>query len=465
MVETSTPSAVADLPRPPTNPLSLRQQISAVKAFHTAQEVLRDAGGHVTRMKNGPAWLTPEAVLATSPRAARDILGGTGSAERTPGHDEVRHLLGASLFTLTHDPWLPRRRALQPIFTKQNVRGFGGQITEAADMIVAGWSDGQRVDLDLECRRLTLRALGRSVLGIDLDERSDAIAEPLRTALGYVTARIASIVKPPRWAPTPAQRRARAAAATLRGLAAEVLQACRDDPSHDAPLVRAMIAATDPDTGRPLTDDEMCNELMVFMSAGHDTTATTLTYALWALGNHPEMQSRVRAEADAIGERELTPDDVPQLRYTVQVLYEALRLCPPAPSIPRLITRDIEVDGYLVKKGTLCLVGVYAMHRDPDLWDDPLRFDPDRFGASESADRDRWQFIPFSAGPRSCIGSHFAMLEATLALATIIRGVEIRSLRTDFPVAFPFTMVAAEPVLAEVHARRKISAGSSSVAP
>ena len=267
MVETSTPADVAELPPPPRNPLTLRQQIHAVKAFHTGQEVLRDAGGHVTRLKFGPAWLTPESVVATSPQAARDILGGTGSAaERTPAHDEVRSLLGASLFTLKHDPWLPRRRALQPVFTKQNVRAFGGHMAQAADMVAASWSDGQQVDLDAECRRLTLRALGRSVLGIDLDERADAIAEPLRTALGYVTARVTSPVRPPRWLPTPARRRARAAAATLRRLAAEVLQACRDDPTRDAPLVRAMIAATDPATGRPLTDDEIRNELIVFMS-------------------------------------------------------------------------------------------------------------------------------------------------------------------------------------------------------
>ncbi len=454
MVETGTSTDVVELAPPPTNPLPVRQQIRALKAFHPGQVALRDAGGHVTRLKNGPAWLTSEGVVATSPRAARDILSATGSAaERTSAHDEVRYLLGASLFTLKHDRWLPRRRALQPVFTKQNVRAFGGQITQAADMVATGWNDGQHVDLDAECRRLTLRALGRSVLGIDLDERTDAIAEPLRTALGYVTARITSPVKPPRWLPTPGRRRARAAAATLRRLASEVLQACRDDPARDAPLVRAMIAATDPATGRSLTDDEICNELIVFMLAGHDTTATTLTYALWALGRHPDMQSKVRAETDALGEKELTPGDVPRLRYTVQVLHEALRLCPPGPSIPRLITRDSEVDGYLVKAGTLCTVGVYAMHRDPDLWDHPLEFDPDRFSAENAKGRDRWQYIPFSAGPRTCIGDHFAMLEAALALATIIRRTEIRALRSDFPLAFPFTMVAGAPVLAEVNAR------------
>jgi cytochrome P450 len=453
MVETSTPVDLAELLPPPRNPLPYRQLLRTIEAFHTGQEVLRDAGGPVTRLKLAPSWLLPEFVLATSPQGARDILSHSGnSAERAPAHDETRHVMGSSLFTMRHDPWLPRRRALQPVFTKQNVRAFGGHMAQAAEMVAASWSDGQ-VDLDAECRRLTLRALGRSVLGINLDERADEIGESLRTALGYVTTRLTHAIKPPRWLPTPARRRARAAAAALRQVAEEVLQSCRDDPTRDAPLVRAMIAATDPATGRPLTDDDICNELMVFMLAGHDTTATTLTYALWALGHHPDMQGKVLAETDAIGDQELTPDDVPRVRYTVQVLHEALRLCPPGPSIPRLITQDLEVDGYLVKAGTLCAIGVYAMHRDPALWDRPLEFDPDRFTPEKAAARDRWQYIPFSAGPRTCIGDHFAMLEATLALATIIRRTEIRSLNDDFPLALPYTMVAAAPVRAQVNAR------------
>ena len=130
---------------------------------------------------------------------------GPAAPSGHPPTTSCSSLLGASLFTLKHDPWLPRRRALQPVFTKHNVRAFGGQITQAADMVAASWRDGQHVDLDAECRRLTLRALGNSVLGIDLDERADAIAEPLRTALGYVTSRITSFVKPPRWLPTPAR--------------------------------------------------------------------------------------------------------------------------------------------------------------------------------------------------------------------------------------------------------------------
>jgi cytochrome P450 len=214
--------------------------------------------------------------------------------------------------------------------------------------------------------------------------------------------------------------------------------------------VQALIAARDPETGGELSDAEIRGELVVFMIAGHDTTSTTLTYALWALGHHREVQDRVRAEVAGLGQRPLTPADVPHLRYTVAVLHEALRLCPPAPVVTRTATADIDVAGYRVEAGTELVVGISAMHRDPALWDRPLIFDPDRFSPPNSAGRDRWQYLPFGGGPRSCIGDHFAMLEATMALATIIRDVEIHSSAHEFPVTTPFTAVAAGPVRAIV---------------
>jgi cytochrome P450 len=454
MVATGKSTDVAALPLAPKNPLPYRQKLHALRVFHTGQETVRDAGGPVTRIVFGPKWMLPPVVVATSPKAARDVLGRKdASVDKHIVHREMRQVLGENLFDLTYEKWLPRRRALQPIFTKQHVRAFGGHMSQAANMVVSGWADGAEVDLDAECRRLTLRALGRSVLGLDLDERADAVAEPLRVALTYLADRAARPICAPRWLPTPARRRARAARATLYRLANEILQACRLDPNRDAPLVHALIAATDPATGRALSDEDICNELIVFMLAGHDTTATTLACALWALGGHRDLQDRVAAEVADIGDRQLTPDDVPRLGYTVQVVHEALRLCPPAAIVARMATRDIEVDGYRVEAGTMLAVGTYALHRDPALWDNPLAFDPGRFSPENSKGRDRWQFIPFGAGPRSCIGDHFAMLEATLALATIIRRTEILSLEPDFPLATPFTMVAAAPIRARVYAR------------
>ena len=454
MVETLQVTDLHALPLPPRNPLPRIQQMRAVRTFHTGVETLRDAGGSVTRVVLAPKWLMPPVVIVTSPKGAHDVLGRTGAhIEKTLIHEEVRHLLGPNLFDLTHQPWLGRRRALQPVFTKQHVRAFAGHMAQTADIIAAGWSDGAVVDLDAECRRLTLRALGRSVLGLDLDERRDDIGEQLQTALAYATDRALSPVRAPRGLPTPARRRAYAARDKLHRLAAEILRACRADPDRDAPLVQALIAARDPESGRPLGDVDIRDELVIFLLAGHDTTATTLTYALWALGQHPDMQEKVYDEVAPIADRELTPDDIPRLEYTTKVLHEALRLCPPGAAIARMALQDVEVDGYRVEAGTMLVVGIYAMHRDPALWDRPLVFEPDRFGRENSKNRDRWQYLPFGAGPRSCIGDHFAMLEATLALATIIRRTEIQSVSMEFPMIVPFTTVAAEPILVRARTR------------
>jgi cytochrome P450 len=454
MVVTVEKVDLSALPLAPKNPLPYWQKVRAVRSFHTGMDELRDAGGPVTRFSLGPRWLMPPMVLAASPQGIRDVLGRKDHfIEKTVVHHEMRRLLGGNLFDLTHDEWLPRRRALQPVFTKQHVRQFGGHMSQAAEMVTAGWLDGTEVDLDAECRRLTLRALGRSVLGLDLDQRADAVAEPLQAALKYIADRALRPVRAPRWLPTPARRRARAATHTMRQLAAEILQSCREDPTRDAPLVRALMAATDPVTGQSLSDSAIRDELIVFMIAGHDTTATTLSYALWALGRHPQLQNQVVAEVAELGDRELTPDDMPRLSYTVQVLHEALRLCPPGAAGTRMAMRDVEIDGYRVEAGTVLVFGIMAVQRDPALWDNPLTFDPDRFSAENSKGRDRWQYLPFGGGPRSCIGDHFAMLEATLALATIVRRTQIHSLNEDFPLAVPFTTVAAAPIPARVSAR------------
>jgi cytochrome P450 len=455
LAETTDERVVAELPLAPVNPLPYRQRRDALRNFHTGTDILRDAGGPVTRFRVGPRWLMPPIVLATSPQGIRDIVSvRDGSIDKTSAvASQLRNLIGGNLFVLPHDDWLPRRRTLQPVFTKQRVDSFAGHMAEAAEMITASWDDGAEVDLDGQARLLSMRALGRSVLGLDLDERSDAVAEPLRVATSYAVSRALRPLRAPAWMPTPARQRAHAATRAIRGLADEIIADCRADPTRDAPLVHALIAATDPETGQPLSDNEIRDEMIIFLFAGQDTTATTLTYTLWSLGHHREIQDRVAAEVAAIGDRRLTTDDVGHLGYTVQVLREALRLCPPGPTGSRMATRDVEVAGYRVEAGTMLVFGRMSVQRDPSLWENPLEFDPDRFSAQNSKDRDRWQYLPFGGGPRSCIGDHFAMLEATLAVATIIRQVQITSLDADFPLAVPFTMVPVGPIRARVTAR------------
>jgi cytochrome P450 len=477
MLEAPDLTDVAELPLVPKNPLPYRDQLRAVRSLIDGHQELLDAGGPVTRIVLGPKWLFPTAVLIASPQGARDVLGRNDEiADRgpTPTAIQMRRLMGGNLLVLPHHEWLPRRRTLQPMFTKQRIPRYAGHMAAAAQTVVDSWRDGATVDswrdgatvdLDNECRTLTLRALGRSVLGMDLDSRADDIGQALRPSLSWIKDRGTRPVNLPQWVPTPDQRRAARGNRTLHRLAAEILAAVRKDPDRDAPLVRALIDVTDPQTGQPLSDADICHELVLFMLAGHDTTSTTLAYALWELGRHPAIQERVFEEVSALGDRPLTPDDVPRLDCTVRVLHEALRLCPPAAGTPRMLTKDLAVDGYRVEAGTMAVVSFYAMHRDPALWDCPLTFDPDRFLPERSQGRSRWQYLPFGGGPRSCIGDHFAMLEATLALATVIRGARIESLKGDFPLATPFTVVAAEPVIARVRARTSRRRSSASGVP
>lgn len=445
---------VGSLPLVPRNPLPLWQLAKLVRRLDTGQEVIRDAGGPITRIQFGPRRLYPPIVAVMSPDGMRDVLGRSdASSDRCIIHDEVRNMAGDSLWVLPNEQWRPRKRALQPVFTKHSVRDFGGHMSRAAQNFVDRWPDGGDVDLDIESRRVAMHSLGRSVLGIDLNERADTIARCMHVASSYTADRALRPVRAPRWLPTPARRRAGKAVAAMREITDEMVHACRADPSVDAPLVQALLAATDPETGRSISDENISNDLLIFMLAGHDTTATALTYSLWILGHHPDIQDRVAAEAAAIGDRELTPDDVPQLGYTVQVLHESLRLCPPAAGVARLATRDIAVAGYRVQAGSLLAVGLYALHHDPTLWPDPMKFDPDRFSPEKVKARDRWQFLPFLGGGRPCIGEHFARLETTLALATIVRDLEIQSLDQAFECEVPLTTVAKGPIRARLRRR------------
>ncbi len=448
-------SDVSTLPLAPKNPLPLKDLVKLVRRLDTGQETIREAGGPVTRIQFGPKRLFPPIVAVFSPTAMRDVLGRADAySERCIIHNEVRDIAGDSLFVLPNEQWRPRKRALQPVFTKHSVRTFGGHMSGAAKRFVDRQVDGAEIDLDVECRKVAMASLGRSILGIDLNERADTIARCMHVASSYTADRSLRPVRAPSWLPTPARRRARAAVAAMREITDEMVAACRADPNRDAPLVQALIAATDPETGQPPSDFDIANDLLLFMLAGHDTTATALTYALWTLGHHPDVQDRVAAEAAALGDRELTPEDVPNLGYTTQVLHEALRLCPPAAGVARLATRDIAVGGYRVQAGTLIAVGLYGLHHDPALWDRPSDFDPDRFTPENIKARDRWQFLPFLGGGRPCIGEHFARLETTLALATIVRALRICSRDRDFECEVPFTTVAKGPIRAQVTARR-----------
>ena len=448
----------ASLPTPPVVRMPFLRLVRTVREFHTAGVLFRDTVGPVAMTRLGP--LIPPLVWVATPQGARDVLAPhSASIDKTNSVAvQTRLVAGDSVFTLSNEPWRSRRRLLQPLFTKKHVAGFSGHMAASAQALADGWEAGAIVDIDAQARRLTLRVLGRSLFGLDLDEQADRLAEPARTVLSYATSRITSPVRLPLWLPTPQQRRWREARAVVQAVIDDAIDQARTHPGR-AELLDLLLGASDPATGLALTHDEVRSELTTFLLAGHDTTATTLTYALWQLGRHPDLQYGVAAEARAVGDRELTVADLAALPLTVRVLHEALRLCPPAAAVARRAEEDVAVDGHRVEAGWEVMVSIWALHRDPAIWGAAAEeFDPDRFLPDRSAGRDRWAFLPFGGGVRSCIGDHFAMTEAAIALATLVRAVDFDSVEDDFPVALPFTLTAAGPVPVRVRPRGSLAA-------
>jgi cytochrome P450 len=254
-------------------------------------------------------------------------------------------------------------------------------------------------------------------------------------------------LRTPRSWPTPANRRAAAARDEIRSVCDELIAARRADGAGDD-LIGLLIAARDGD--ERLDDSEIRDQVLIFLLAGHDTTAIALTFALHLLGQHPEEQERVRAEAAAVGGRTPGAADVEQLAYTTMVLKEAMRLYPPAWGFGRRNSADDEVGGHRVPGGADILVSPWVTHRHPGFWDEPERFDPERFSPGRESARHKHAYFPFGAGPRACIGQYFSMLEAAILLSVIVRDHELTSLSGHVPLAPRITLHPAGPVVSRL---------------
>jgi len=296
------------------------------------------------------------------------------------------------------------------------------------------WRDGEPVDIGAEMNRLTLATVVATLLGGSLTTDD---AERIRVALTGVVRHFDWLVTHPLGVhrlrvPTPRARRLLASRDALRDVVDRLIaeRATRSGGPDD--LLSTLIAARD-ESGH-MDAELLRDEVLTLMLAGHETTANWLTFTWIALADHPDVGARMRAELDReLGDRTVTLADRERLPYTAAVLEEALRLYPPAWGIGRRALAPHEMDGVSLPRGALVSACPYVMHREPALWDEPERFDPDRWLDGRTAGLPRGAFFPFSDGPRKCIGEHFARAEALLALATLARRWELRR-ETSAPV-------------------------------
>jgi cytochrome P450 len=350
--------------------------------------------------------------------------------------DDFGIAFGDGLLTVEGERWAQQRGTLQPLFVRESVLGCADTMVEQVERRVAGWRDGQRLDLQSELTDLTLNVLFAAILGrelqLDGDERVRRAAERLHDWF------VPTSYPLPEWVPTPARRRFADAKSTLQAEADRLLADAAENPPSDPTaaddLVSLLVGLREAgvvDSGM-LTDDDLRDQMVTVIFAGHDTTTTSLTFALWALAEHRDVRDRFHAEVDAL-DGPPTADDVEagRLSFTQDVVTETLRLFPPVYALPRVADEDVAFDGHRVPEDGRVNVVLYEIQRDDRYFDRPDAFDPDRWTPEFRRDLHDFAYAPFGGGPRICIGRQFALLEATLSLATIGRKYDLYYLGED----------------------------------
>ena len=382
--------------------------------------------GDVVYFRIGPR----RGYLITNPADVRHVLQDNArNYHKSPLYDKLRASLGNGLLTSEDEFWLRQRRIAQPAFHRQRIAALASVMAEAARHAAAQWqtiaSGGRPVDVADEMMRLTRTVVLRALLGADLGPFA-ATLDPAWTIINqHIGESFWSLGFTDRL-PTPKYRRFQAARAVLQGAVDHVISQRRRSPSDSADLLSMLLSARDEETGEAMTDEQLRVEVTTFLLAGQETTSLALTWTWYLLSQHAGAQRRLEEEIDAVLDgRPPEYADLVNLPYTRMVIDEAMRLYPPAWGFSRQALADDELGGFHLPRGWLAFVIPYVLHRLPAFWEDPAAFDPERFLPERSADRPKFVYLPFGAGPRQCIGSQFALIEAQLTVATLAQGYRL----------------------------------------
>ncbi|WP_309235450.1 cytochrome P450 [Streptomyces sp. TRM64462] len=404
---------------------------------------LRDTGDLV-RVDLG----TMPMYVATSPALVREVTTQQArSFEKGRLFDRVRPLVGNGLATATGEVHRRHRRLVQPLFHHQRIAGYADVMSTRSLALAESWTPGQRIAVEEAMAEFTIETLAATMFSADIGRPAvDAVRRDLPIILKNMLVRAAS----PKFLdrlPVRANRDFDAAAESLRRVIDEVIATTRRSGSTDSPdLLSVLLDARDADTGEALTDTEVRDELVTMLFAGTETTASTLSWAFHELARHPDVEKRVVAQIDEVlGDRPVTVADIPKLTAVRRVLDEVIRLYGVTLLMRRTVA-PVELGGYLIPEGAEVAFSLYAMHRDPGIFEKPDAFDPDRWLPERAAGVDRHSYIPFGSGNRKCIGDAFSWTEATIALATILRRWRLRPAPGHIPKAAASAMAHPDHV-------------------
>jgi cytochrome P450 len=396
--------------------------------------------GDVVGMRFGPF----RTVLVSHPNLIEEVLATRAKLFHKGVNEQmIRPAAGNGIFLSEDDFWKRQRRMVAPPMHKARIAGYAQTMVEVAERTADKFADGEVRDLYEDMTGVGLAIAAKTLFGVDVREAA-GFATALTKVMASVKARIQNPVPIPDWAPTPTMLRLKR---NQRRLDAILYDAIRERRASGASardrddLLSLLLAARDEDDGQGMSDRQLRDEAMTLFIAGFETSAINLAWALYLLARNPEIAEAARTEVrSVIGDRPATAEDVPKLGSIERVVNEALRLYPPGWILDRVAREDLDLGGFLIRKGRGVWIAPWIVHRDPRFWEQPDAFIPDRWKGDLQKKLPRFAYFPFGGGPRVCIGNAFAMMEVMLVLTTMLRRFRFEPVG-DAPVPEPgFTL-------------------------
>ncbi len=372
-------------------------------------------------------------------------------------------VLGNGLVTSSGELWKRHRRIIQPIFHRSRMAAMADRMVQVGEQRLADWArhEGQPVNIAAEMMQLALEVISQTMFTTSMTQHIDQINQSLGVSLRYAFNSFHNPLRFPLWVPTARNREFRAAMQYMDGLIYALLAERRRTGTRHGDLLDLLLQARDEETGTGLSDQELRDEALTIFAAGHETTANALAWTWYLLATHPEAKARFHEEVDRVLQgRTPTAGDLAHLPYTRAVFDESLRLYPPAAAVQRKTSAPVTVRGLTLPAGAIILVGVYNLHRHPDFWPDPERFLPERW-LKEGQPEARYAYLPFGAGPRACVGTHFATVEGPLLLALIGRRYDPRLAQEQVEPELMVTLRPKGGIRMTLEPRHPVAAGSA----
>lgn len=348
-------------------------------------------------------------------------------------------VVGNGLLTSEGDFWQRQRRLCQPAFHHERVVAYGKVMVAIGNRLLDQWQDGEVRDIHQDMMQVTAAIAAKTLLDEDITDDALGIQDALEAVMDFNT-QLSNQYLVPGWVPTPSNLRYSRAIKQLDAIVYPIIDQRRASGKDTGDLLSLLLTVRDEDDGTQMTNQQVRDEAMTLFLAGHETTANALTWLWFLLSQHPEVEAKLHSELKTVlSGQPPTVADIPRLRYTEQVVLEALRLYPPVWGMSRTALQECELGGYRIPAGTTVFLSQWVIQRDPRFFDNPDVFNPDRWADNLKKRLPTFAYFPFGGGPRICIGKAFAQMEAVLLLATIAQNFRL-ILQKDHPVVLQPTL-------------------------